>query len=79
MRCHHEVENHILRESLPYLSKIFYSKFAPLSSLEIEKIEDIVSKTVIRRVKKGVTFECPSGGILAKGEISLNIVQNDGA
>ena len=67
VRCHHEVENHILRESLPYLSKIFYAKFAPLSSLEIEKIEDIVSKTVIRRIKKGVTFEIPSGGILAKG------------
>jgi len=39
----------------------------PLSSLDIDKIEDIVSKTIIRRVKKGATFECPSGGILAKG------------
>lgn len=70
-KCHAEVENHIMRESLPYLSKIFFSDFAPLSNLDIEKIEDIISKTTTRRLHRGSLVEIPNGGILAKGYLLL--------
>jgi len=72
-RCHHEVENHIYREALPYLCKIFYADFLPISNLEIEKIEDIISKTVIHRVKKGQSIDIVAGGFLVKGKIIIEI------
>ncbi|KAL4469081.1 hypothetical protein ABPG72_007760 [Tetrahymena utriculariae] len=87
IKCHHEIEHHIYRESLPYLFKIHYQQFAPLSVLDIEKIEDIINKTFVRRIKKNTVFEIQSGGILAKGEVqlllneigqpSLNIFEDD--
>jgi len=74
-RCHHEVENHIYREALPYLCKIFYSDFLPISNLEIEKIEDIISKTVIHRVKKGQSIDIVAGGFLVKGEFFVQFLR----
>ncbi|EAR83252.2 sodium/hydrogen exchanger family protein (macronuclear) [Tetrahymena thermophila SB210] len=71
IKCHHEIEHHIYRESLPYLFKIHYQQFAPLSVLDIEKIEDIINKTFVRRIKKDTIFEMQSGGILARGEVQL--------
>ncbi|EGR28403.1 sodium hydrogen exchanger family protein, putative [Ichthyophthirius multifiliis] len=71
VRKHPDLENFIIKESIPALCKIFFEQFKPLSYFEKSVIEQIVNESTISRYKQDSRINLPNGAILYKGELEL--------